>query len=100
MELSPDLTRYITWAGATAIGVLLAVLDRRWVGRPLFGVLLVAGVIGGLIITRVSPFTFSGGDHFMEGVIIAAGSALALTGYVLAFVWRFTRQLLGHRGRP
>ena len=96
MDLSPDSARYFVWAGVTAIGILLAVLDRRWIGRPLFGVLLVAGVIGGLIVTRVSPFTFSGGDHFMQGVLLTAGSALALIGYVLAFAWQFARRLLSH----
>jgi hypothetical protein len=42
-----------------------------------FGVVLTAGVVGGLIITRPSPFTF----HYMEGVILFAGSARALAGY-------------------
>jgi hypothetical protein len=55
-----ELMRYLIWGGVIAIGALLAVLDRRWIRRPLFAVLLVAGVIGGLIITRVSPFTFGG----------------------------------------
>jgi len=99
MELSPDLARYFLWAGIIAIGILLAVLDRRWIGRPLFGVLMVAGVAGGLIITRVSPFSFGGGDHYMEGVIVSAGSALALVGYVFAIIWQFARRRLGH-GRP
>ena len=56
--LSAELTRYLVWGGVIAIGALLAVLDQRWIRRPLSAVLLVAGVIGGLIITRVSPFTF------------------------------------------
>jgi hypothetical protein len=86
-----ELMRYLIWGGVIAIGALLAVLDRRWIRRPLFAVLLVAGVIGGLIITRVSPFTFGGGDHYMEGVILSAGSALALAGYALAVVWLFVR---------
>ena len=89
--LSAELTRYLIWGGVIAIGALFAVLDRRWIRRPLFAVLLVAGVIGGLIITRVSPFTFGGGDHYMEGVILSAGSALALAGYAFAVVWGFVR---------
>ena len=89
--LSAELMRYLIWGGVIAIGALFAVLDRRWIRRPLFAVLLVAGVIGGLIITRVSPFTFGGGDHYMEGVILSAGSALALAGYALAVVWGFVR---------
>jgi hypothetical protein len=98
MELSPDLARYFLWAGIIAIGTLLAVVDRR-IGRPLFGVLMVAGVAGGLIITRVSPFSFGGGDHYMEGVIVSAGSALALVGHAFAISWQFARRRLW-RGRP
>jgi hypothetical protein len=90
--LAADLLRYIVWGGIIAIGVLLAVVDWRWIGRPLFAVLLVAGVIRGLIITKVSPFTFAGGDHYMEGLILAAGSALALAGYALAVVWLLVRR--------
>jgi hypothetical protein len=41
MKLSPDLTRYVVRAGIVAIGTLLAVLDRRWIGRRVFAVLLV-----------------------------------------------------------
>jgi hypothetical protein len=32
MEMSPDSERYLLWAGIIAIGILLAVLDRRWIG--------------------------------------------------------------------
>ena len=90
--LAVDLFRYVVWGGVMAVGALLAVLDWRWIGRPLFAVLLVAGVIGGLIITKVSPFTFAGGDHYMEGLILSAGSALALAGYALAVVWLLVRR--------
>ena len=61
MELSPDLTRYLFWAGIVAIGAVLAVLDWRWTRRPVFGGLLVIGVASGLIIMRASPFSFAGG---------------------------------------
>jgi hypothetical protein len=90
--LAVDLFRYVVWGGVMAVGALLAVLDWRWIGLPLFAVLLVAGVIGGLIITKVSPFTFAGGDHYMEGLILSAGSALALAGYALAVVWLLVRR--------
>jgi hypothetical protein len=96
--MQPYLTRYLVWAGTVAAGALLAVLDR-WIRRPLFGALLVAGVGGGLIITTVSPFSFGGGDHYMQGVIISAGSALALVGYVLEIVWHFARRRFGGRDR-
>jgi hypothetical protein len=94
--MSPDLTRYAVWAGVVAFGILLGVVDRRWIGRPLFGALLVVGVV----MTKVSPFDFSTGGYFMEGVLLSAGSALALVGYVLAAVWQFARQWLRrHSGR-
>jgi hypothetical protein len=85
MKLPSDLSRYVVWAGVVVVGAILAVVDRRWVSFPLFGLLLVAGVGGGLIITRVSPFSFGGGSYYMEGVIISGGSALALAGYVFGF---------------
>ena len=89
MELSPDMTRYVAWAGVVVIGILLAVLDRQWIRWPLFGALLVTGVGGGLIITEISPFSFGGGSYYMQGVLIAAGSALAVVGYVFAIAWLF-----------
>jgi hypothetical protein len=100
MELSTDLARYATWAGVVAIGALLAVLDRRWIRGPIFGALLLAGVVGGLVITEVSPFSFGGGSYYMQGVLISAGSALALVGYVFAMVLQFALRLLGGHRRP
>ena len=91
------MTRYVVWAGAVVAGAVLAFIDWRWMTRPVFATVLVAGVVGGVIVTNVSPFTFAGGDHYMEGVIIAAGSALALVGYVLAAAGRFVcRRIRGH----
>jgi hypothetical protein len=100
MKLSADATRYLVWTGVLAIGAVLAVVDRRLIGWPACGALLVTGIVGGLIITRMSPFSFGGGDHYMEGVIISAGSALAAIGYVLATVWQFARRGLGGQSRP
>jgi len=53
MNLSADMTRYLVWAGVVAAGALLAVVDWRWIRRPIFGVLLAAGVAGGLMATKV-----------------------------------------------
>jgi hypothetical protein len=82
MESAADLMRYLDCACTVAAGALLAIADLRRIRRPVFGVVLTAGVVGGLIITRPSPFTSAGGDHYMEGVILFAGSALALADYV------------------
>ena len=100
MELHTDLTRYVVWAGVIAIGAMVAVVDRRWIGHPLLGVLLVAGICGGLIITSVSPFSFGERSHYMEGVIISAGSALALAGYVFAFGCEFACRRFTRRRNP
>jgi hypothetical protein len=71
------MARYFVWAAVVVAGALLAVADWRWIKRPVFGALLVAGVLGGAIVINVSPFTFGTGGYYMEGVIISAGSALA-----------------------
>jgi hypothetical protein len=99
MVLSTDLTRYFMWAGVVVFGALLAVVDWRQIKRPVFGVLLVIGVVAGFIIEQVSPFSFGGGSHYMEGVLVSAGSALALIGYVFAVVWQFACRTIGGR-RP
>ena len=49
--MSAELKRYIIWAGIVAIGILLAILDRRWIRRLPFGLLLVA-IIGGIVTTK------------------------------------------------
>ncbi len=61
----------------------------------MFGLLLVAGIGGGFIVEKVSPFSFGAGDHYMEGVILSAGSALGLIGYVFAVGWHFVSRSIG-----
>jgi hypothetical protein len=97
MESSPELTRYAAWAGVLAFGALLAVFDWRRIRGPLFAVLLVAGFVGGLVIMRLYPFSFAGG-HYMEGVLLSGGSALAGVGYASASGWLLVRRWLGRRG--
>ena len=97
MDRSPDLTRYLVWAGVVVFGALLAVVDRRQIRRPVLGLLLVIGVAAGFIIEQVSPFSFGVGSHYMEGVLVSAGSALALIGYVFAVVWQFLCRSIGRR---
>ena len=99
MDRSPDMTRYFMWAGVVVFGALLAVVDRRQIRRPVFGLLLVIGIVAGFIIERVSPFSFGVESHYMEGVLVSAGSALALIGYVFAVIWQFVFQSIGGR-RP
>jgi hypothetical protein len=49
MAQSPETLRYAIWIAVVVIGSLLAVGDRRWIGRPVFGLLLLIVGIGGLI---------------------------------------------------
>ena len=100
MELTFDLTPYVHWTAIVVIGALLVTVDRRWIGWPLLGGLLVAGVFTGFIITRVSPFSFGGGGHYMEGVLIFSGSALALAGYAFAAILGFAHRRWGGRRDP
>ena len=96
-HLSQDLTRYFVWAAVVMAGGVLTIVDWRWIKRPVCGALLVIGIVGGIIVTNVSPFTSGTGSYYMEGVLIAAGSALALAGYVLAAVGRFVcRRIRDH----
>ena len=87
--MSSDLIRYVAWASAVLIGVLLAFFERRWIRWPLSGVFLAAGVVGGLLMSRASPFSFGVESYYMNGVLVSAGSALALFGYLFAVVWQF-----------
>jgi hypothetical protein len=95
----PDLTRYFMWAGVVVFGALLAVVDRRQIRRPVFGLVLVIGVVAGFIVEQASPFSFGGESHYMEGVLVSAGSALALIGYVFAVVWQWLWRRIGERRR-
>jgi len=95
---SPELTRYLVWTGIVIVGALLAIVDRRQIGRPLLGILLVAGIVAGFVIEAVSPFGFGTGSHYMEGVLVSAGSALAAIGYLGVVAWRFLCRHLGRGG--
>jgi hypothetical protein len=94
------LTAYVLWVALVAGGALLASADRRWGTRPLLGVVLVVGVVGGFVVTKISPFDFVTGGYYLQGALVSAGAALALIGYVLATVWHFTHQLIRGRRRP
>lgn len=94
------LTAYFVWAVIVAGGALLALADRRWVRRPLLGLVLAIGVVGGFVVTKMSRFDFVTGGYYLQGVLISAGSALALIGYVLATVWHFIRQRIRGRRPP
>jgi hypothetical protein len=97
MTPSQDMIRHFEWAAVVVAGVLCALSDWRWIKRPVFGVLLVAGIVGGNIVTYLSPFNFATGGYYMEGVLLAALAALALAGYVFAIVVQFIWRRIGGR---
>lgn len=86
MRLSPDVYRDLVWGAAVLAGMVLAFFDRRLLRRWLLAWILAAVVAGGLLTTVISPFRFGGTSYYMEGVIAAGGSALALIGYGLGVV--------------
>jgi hypothetical protein len=96
MELSPELTRYLSWAAVVVIGGLLALLERRWTRWPWLALLFLAGIGAGLLVMQLSPFSFGGGSHYMEGVLLSGAAGLALIGYVPAYVlavgWQLARR--------
>lgn len=80
-----DLGEYVRfWPYGVAVlaGVVFAVVDRR-IGRFVFGALLVLVVAGGGLGTYLSPFTFHGGDYYMESLIAMLFALAALAGYAL-----------------
>ena len=61
--MSAELWRYLAWASVVALGATLAIVDRRVLGRWLFGLLLVAAIAVGMLVTVVSPFRFGGTSY-------------------------------------
>jgi hypothetical protein len=93
------MTFYVFWAVILAIGAVLALLDWQWIRRPVFAVLLVAGIGGGLVTMQVSPFNFADGGYSMQGLLVAVGSGVALIGYAVAAAGQFAARYLRRR-RP
>ena len=78
--------RYWPYGVALLAGVLFAVIDRRLIGRYVLAVLLVIAAAGGQLTMYFSPFTFGGGDHYMQGLIASLFALAGLAGYALAVV--------------
>jgi len=95
--MSPDQTRFLVWAAVVVAGGVFAVLEWRWTRWPVFGLFLVAGLVGGAMTTQLSSFTFGGDSYYMQGVLISGGSALALGGYAFTLVCRLAIRLLVRR---
>ena len=85
-ELIAPYGRYWPYGVALAAGVLLAVIDRRVFGRYVFAALLILVAIGGAVVMNGSPFTFSGEDHYFQGLIAQLFALAGLAGYALATI--------------
>lgn len=82
-----DITEYIRfwpYGIALAVGIAFALIDRRVIGHYLLGVLLVLVALGGQLGMYLSPFTFGGGDYYMESLIVSLFALAGMAGYALA----------------
>ena len=86
---------YLFWTVVFVSGAVFRLVDRNWIKRPVLGLLMLAGIPAGAILTEVSPFNFADGGLYMQGVLLSVASGLALIGYVLAWVGDFARRRLG-----
>jgi hypothetical protein len=91
------MTRYVVWTAVVIVGAVLALCDWRWLGRPWFGVLLIAILCGGLITMQVSPFNFADGGYALQGLLAAGAAGLVLVGYVVTCIVQFAIQSIRSR---
>ena len=80
-----DFARYWPYAVALAIGAVCAVVDPRLFSRRYLAAVLVVIALAGAAGMNLSPFTFHGGDYYMESLIAMVAALVALGGYALAW---------------
>lgn len=83
-DLVGEYFRFWPYLAAVVAGAAMAIIDRRVIGQYLFAVLLIVIAVGGQVTMHVSPFTFSGGDYYMIGLIVSLLALAALAGYGIA----------------
>jgi len=83
---------YLFWTAVFASGAVFRLIDGSWIKRPVLGLLMLAGIPAGAIMTQVSPFNFADGGLYMQGVLLSLASGLALIGYLLAWLAEFARR--------
>ena len=82
-----DFGLYAFWLSmVAAVGLVIAVVERRVLARYRLWILLVLAAFTGFFLTEWSPFTFAGDDYYMTGVIVSAGALLLLAGYSLGAI--------------
>ena len=95
MNPPTEIVSYIFWSAVVVLGVFFEFVDRKWIKRPALGLLLVAGILAGYVMTRVSPFNLADGGLGLQGFLLAAASGLALISYASAWIWNFARRRFG-----
>jgi hypothetical protein len=88
MSDAAEYLRFWPYGVAFVAGIAFAMIDRGILGRYILGGLLALVAIGGGIGMNLSPFTFHGGDYYIESLIAMLLALAALAGYVLATVGR------------
>ncbi|HPG88653.1 MAG TPA: hypothetical protein PLD46_03295 [Hyphomicrobium sp.] len=97
-DLVGEYFRYWPYVLAGAVGVMLALIDRKIFGRAIFSAVLAVLAIGGFLTTYLSPFTFQGGDDYIRGLIVGLMALAGLAGYALAVGASCVNQKLIQRG--
>ena len=88
---------YLFWMAVFASGAVFRLVDRSWIKRPVLGLLTLAGIPAGAIMTQVSPFNFADGGLYMQGMLLSVACGLALTGYVIAWLAHAARRRFARR---
>ena len=91
---------YLFWMAVFASGAVFRLADRSWIKRPVLGLLTVAGIPAGLIMTQVSPFNFADGGLYMQGILLSVACGVALIGYVIAWFADLARRRFAGRSNP
>lgn len=86
LALAESLHRYGVRTATVASRAVLAMVEQRVSDRYRAWLLLIALAPAGYVTTYLSPFTFHGDDHFMEGVLLMGGALLVLGGYAAAAI--------------
>jgi hypothetical protein len=97
-DLAGEYFRFWPYALAGAVGIILALMDRKVFGRYIFAALLVVLAAGGQLAMYFSPFTLQGGGDYMRGLIVSLMALAGLAGYALAIAGYYAFQKMTPEG--